>query len=69
MKVILKEEQQEKLKLPPFIYKAIANKNTSIGDNEALPPFGDFGIEYAITKKGFEEADESINRSIEMGSL
>ena len=69
MKIILKEEQQKKLKLPPFIYKAIVNKNTSIGDNEALPPFGDFGIEYAIARKGLEDADESINRSIEIGSL
>lgn len=64
MKVILKEEQQEKIKLPPFIYKAIVNKNTSIGDNEALPPFGDFGMEYAIARKGLEEADEVINNCI-----
>lgn len=69
MKVILKEEQQEKLKLPPFIYKAIVGKNTSIGDNDALPPFGDFGIEYAIARKGFEDADEIINKYIERGEL
>ena len=69
MKIILKEEQQEKLKLPPFIYKAIVNKSTSIGDNEALPPFGDFGIEYAITRKGYEEADEIINNYINNGEL
>jgi len=69
MKIVLKEEQQEKLKLPPFIYKAIVNKSTSIGDNEALPPFGDFGIEYAITKKGYEDADEIINNYINNGEL
>jgi hypothetical protein len=69
MKIVLKEEQQEKLKLPPFIYKAIVNKSTSIGDNEALPPFGDFGIEYAITRKGYEEADEIINKYISDGKL
>ena len=69
MKVILKEEQQEKLKLPPFIYKAIANKTTSIGDNEALPPFGDFGFEYSVVKKGFEEADEIIGKYVERGEL
>ena len=69
MKIVLKEEQQEKLKLPPFIYKAIVNKSTSIGDNEALPPFGDFGIEYAITRKGYEEADEIINNYINNGEL
>jgi hypothetical protein len=69
MKVVIKEEQQEKIKLPPFIYKAIVNKNTSIGDSEALPPFGDFGFEYAVTRKGFEEADETINRYIERGEL
>ena len=69
MKIVTKEEQQEKIKLPPFIYKAIVNKNTSIGDSEALPPFGDFGFEYAVTRKGFEEADEIINRYIERGEL
>jgi hypothetical protein len=69
MKVVIKEEQQEKIKLPPFIYKAIVNKNTSIGDSEALPPFGDFGFEYTVTRKGFEEADEIINRYIERGEL
>lgn len=69
MKIVIKEEQQEKIKLPPFIYKAIVNKNTSIGDSEALPPFGDFGFEYAVTRKGFEEADEIINRYIERGGL
>lgn len=69
MKIILKEEQQEKLKLPPFIYKAIANKTTSIGDNEALPPFGDFGFEYSVVKKGFEEADEIISKYVERGEL
>jgi len=69
MKIVIKEEQQEKIKLPPFIYKAIVNKNTSIGDSEALPPFGDFGFEYAVTRKGFEEADETINRYIERGEL
>lgn len=69
MKIVIKEEQQEKIKLPPFIYKAIVNKNTSIGDSEALPPFGDFGFEYAVTRKGFEEADEIINRYIERGEL
>lgn len=69
MKIVLKEEQQEKLKLPPFIYKAILNKSTSLGDNEALPPFGDFGIEYYLVKKGFEEADEVINNCINNGVL
>ena len=69
MKIILKEEQQEILKLPPFIYKAIANKTTSIGDNEALPPFGDFGFEYSVVKKGFEEADEIISKYVERGEL
>ena len=48
MKITLKEEQQDILKLPQFIYKAIVNKSTSLGDNEALPPFGDFGFEYYV---------------------
>ena len=69
MKITLKEEQQDILKLPQFIYKAIVNKSTSLGDNEALPPFGDFGFEYYVVKKGFEEADEIINNYIKDGEL
>lgn len=69
MKIIIKEEQQQRLKLPPFIYKAIAAKRTSLGDNEALPPYGDFGFEYDIVKKKYEEVDETINNIIKHGEL
>lgn len=69
MKVIIKENQQERLKLQPFIYKAIASKRTSLGDNPALPPYGDFGFEYDVVKKSYEKADESINKYIERGEL
>ena len=69
MKVIIKENQQERLKLQPFIYKAIASKRTSLGDNPALPPYGDFGLEYDVVKKSYEKADESINKYIERGEL
>lgn len=69
MRVLIKEEQQQRLKLQPFIYKAIASKRTSLGDNPALPPYGDFGFEYDVVKKSYEEADEIINNMIENGEL
>lgn len=69
MKVTINEEQQKRLKLQPFIYKAIMSKRTSLGDNPAFPPYGDFGFEYDIIKKSYEEADEIINRCIENGVL
>jgi len=69
MKIILKEEQLQPLKLPPFIYKAIMSKNTSIGDNPALPPSGEFGFEYGLIKSKFKEVDEVISKYIERGEL
>lgn len=70
MKVILSEEQQNKLKLAPFIYKAIVSKNTSLGDNPVFPNYGtDFGLEYDLIKTKFEEVDEIINNTIKHGEL
>ena len=69
MKILIKEEQQNRLKLVPFIYKAISTKRTSLGDNPAFPPYGDFGFEYDVVKKKYEEADEIINSMIKNGEL
>ena len=69
MKVLIKEEQQDRLKLAPFIYKAISTKRTSLGDNPAFPPYGDFGFEYDVVKKKYEEVDNAINLMIENGEL
>lgn len=69
MKVVLTEEQKNSLKLEPFIYKAILNKNTSLGDNPAIPPYGDFGLEYHVVKNKFEEVSEIIDKYIEDGKL
>ena len=69
MKVLIKEEQQDRLKLAPFIYKAISTKRTSLGDNPAFPPYGDFGFEYDVVKKKYEEVDNVINLMIENGEL
>ena len=69
MKIVLKEEQLQPLKLPPFIYKAIMSKSTSIGDNPALPPSGEFGFEYDLIKTKFKEVDERITKYIERGEL
>lgn len=69
MKIIINEEQQQRLKLPPFIYKAISTNRTSLGDNPALPPYGDFGFLYDVIKKKYEEVDETISKMIEHGEL
>ncbi len=69
MKILINEEQQNRLKLAPFIYKAIVSKRTSLGDNPALPPYGDFGFEYDVIKNKFAEVDEIINKNIERGEL
>ena len=69
MKVLIKEEQQNRLKLAPFIYKAISTKRTSLGDNPAFPPYGDFGFEYDVVKKKYEEVNETIDYMIKNGSL
>ena len=69
MKIVLTEEQNNKLKLPPFVYKAILNKHTSLGDNPAIPPYGDFGLEYHVVKSKFEDVSEIIDKHIEQGIL
>ena len=69
MEIVLTEEQKKSLKLEPFIYKAILNKNTSLGDNPAIPPYGDFGLEYHVVKNTFEEVSEVIDKYIEKGEL
>ena len=69
MKVLIKEEQQNRLKLAPFIYKAISTKRTSLGDNPAFPPYGDFGFEYDVVKKKYEEVNETIDYMVNGGFL
>ena len=69
MKVLIKEEQQNRLKLAPFIYKAISTKRTSLGDNPAFPPYGDFGFEYDVVKKKYEEVNETIDYMVKGGFL
>ena len=69
MKVLINEAQQERLKLQPFIYKAISSKRTSLGDNPAFPPYGDFGFEYDVAKNTYEKVDNIINNYIERGEL
>ena len=49
-----------KIKLPKFIYKAIAKKYTSLGDNPAFPPVGDFGFEYDVIKDAYADAREEL---------
>ena len=49
------------MRLPDFIYKRIKNKNTSLGDNLALPPEEDCTFEYRIVKKRFNEVCEAFS--------
>lgn len=67
--IYLTESQLGALKLKPFIYKAIMGKHTSLGDNPALPPSGDFGFIYDLTKKRFEEVSNRLNNLIDNGLL
>lgn len=67
--IIISESQNNKILLPQFLYKAIVNKNTSLGDNPALPPYGDFGFEYDVIKKKYEDVSDRINKMIENGEL
>ena len=43
------------MKLPKFIIDRIKAKNTSLGDNLALPPEEDYAFEYVLIKKHFNE--------------
>ena len=67
--IYLTESQLGALKLKPFIYKAIMGKHTSLGDNPALPPSGDFGFIYDLTKKRFEEVSSRLTNLIDNGLL
>ena len=67
--IIISESQNNKILLPQFLYKAIVSKNTSLGDNPALPPYGDFGFEYDVIKKKYEDVSDRINKMIENGEL
>lgn len=48
-------------KLPNFLYKAISNGYTSLGDNPAVPDCGDEGFLYLITKERYEEVYQRMN--------
>ena len=69
MKIMLNEGQLDVLKLPPFIYKAIKEKRTSLGDNPAFPPYGNFGFEYDVIKKKYIDVSKAIDGLIESGEI
>ena len=68
-KIIINESQLETLKMPRFLYKAIVNKNTSIGDNPAIPNYGEFGFLYDLIKKQLGQVNDSVDDMIENGEL
>lgn len=50
-------------KLPKFIYDKIKTHNTSLGDNEAFPPEGEFSFEYKIIKKRYNDIMSEFDNS------
>ena len=68
-KIIIKESQIDALRLPKFIYKAISQKYTSLGDNPAIPQYGDFGFEYDAAKNRFLEVTDKIDEMISDGII
>ena len=55
--------------MPRFLYKAIVNKNTSIGDNPAIPNYGEFGFLYDLIKKQLGQVNDSVDDMIENGEM
>ena len=47
--------------LPSFLYKMVKGHNTSLGDNEAFPPSGDYPFDYLILKERFQEVIDALN--------
>lgn len=66
--IILDESSTGALKtrdlLPKFIYEAIKQHNTSIGDNDALPTTGDYPYDYMLVKARYRGI---LNRMDEHG--
>lgn len=56
-KIYINESQLSKdLLLPKFLFKAVMNHHTSLGDNPAFPEGEDFPFDYAILKENFKDA-------------
>lgn len=71
-KVYIKEESINALNkqrlLPKFLFKAVKNHVTSLGDNEAFPNGGEYPFDYTVLKKRYNEVCDSIE-SLNLESL
>lgn len=55
-KIYLRESQiSEELLLPKFLFKAVIDHRTSLGDNPAFPEEDDFPFDYAVLKERFKD--------------
>ena len=55
-KIYLRESQVgEELLLPKFLFKAVIDHRTSLGDNPAFPEEDDFPFDYAVLKERFKD--------------
>lgn len=51
------------MRLPKFIEERIKSKNTSLGDNLALPPEEDYVFEYKVVKEFFDNTLEEMSKT------
>lgn len=57
-KIIISENKQL---LPKFLYNRATTRNTSLGDNDALPQDGYYPFEYTLLKTRFRDVLEALN--------
>lgn len=68
MKITINENSLQGLKasldnkLPDFIYKAIKEDNTSLGDCAAFPPNDEMGYAYSLIKERFSQVSGNIEK-------
>jgi hypothetical protein len=66
--ILRKADVEETYKLPKFIYKAIKDDKTSLGDNEALPSEGEFDFKYGLLKNRFKTVTTQIREIVDLPS-
>ena len=68
-KILIRENSLDSIKnamdanrLPSFLFKQLKKHRTSLGDNPAFPPEGQYPFDYKITKTRFNEVVEAIEK-------
>lgn len=68
-KVLIREDSLDSIKsvmdanrLPNFLFKQLKKHRTSLGDNPAFPPEGQYPFDYKVTKERFNEVVEAIEK-------